>query len=166
MSAEYLANKSEKASFETNLRKRTRAAWWPIVILILACVVLLTACQSGFNGINVVRVADLAITRAVEVQELTYGQGADRLSQGVISDPVTVQQLVKSLDRRLPLEPLADCLPQYRLRFLLADGRAEEFGYLCNGGSFLQGDQPFWRRRQIQPPAEFDLLMQKILEGL
>jgi len=136
-------------------------------LLLATSVTLMAACQAGLGGINVVREAGLGSTVAVEISEQANKPGMDRLRQGAISDPTTIEQLVKALDRRLPLGPLADCLPQYRLQFRLADGRAEEFGYFCEGGaSFLQGSQPFWKQQQIQPPAEFDRLMQTVVATL
>jgi hypothetical protein len=138
-----------------------------LALLLAAGVALLAACHAGLGGVNVVREAGLASTVAVEINEQANKPGMDRLRQGTITDPATIAQLVKALDRRLPLGPLVDCLPEYRLRFRLADGKAEEFGYFCKGGaSFLQGSQPFWRHKQIQPPAEFDELMQRVVTTL
>jgi hypothetical protein len=146
---------------------RERWRWMALAMLLATDVVLLAACQTGLGGIDVAREARLASTTAIEISEQANKPGMDRLRQGAVTDPATIDQLVKSLDRRLPLGPLTECLPQYRLRFRLADGTTEEFGYFCEGGaSFLGGSQPFWKSQQIQPPAEFDALMQRVVATL
>ena len=66
-------------------------------------------------------------------------------------------------DKPLPLVPRARCLGQYRLRFHLADGKVQAFECFRQGGrSFLRGDQPFWRRMAMVPPAEFDQAVQSL----
>jgi hypothetical protein len=138
-----------------------------LALLLAAGLALLAACQTGLGGINVVREAGLASTTAVEISELANKPDMDRLRQGVITDPATIEQMVKALDRRLPLGPLAQCPPTYRLRFRLADGRVEELDYFCQGGaSFLRGSQPFWKQQEIRPPTEFDELMQQVVSTL
>jgi hypothetical protein len=68
--------------------------------------------------------------------------------------------LVAALDVDLPLQPTARCIPRYRLRFRLADGRAEEFVYSCEDGqAFLGGSQAFWNLQQVTPPKRFQELM-------
>lgn len=152
---------------EVNIRELMRLICLAIALLIASGAAVLTACQTGLGGVNVVREAGLASTVAVEISERANKQGMDRQRQGIITDPGTIDQLVKALDRRLPLRPLADCLPDYRLRFRLADGRAEEFDYLCgDGASLLGGSQPFWRQQAIRPAVEFDELMRRALAGL
>jgi hypothetical protein len=147
--------------------RRLARLYWTAVALIAGSAVVLAACQVGIGGINVVQEANLAATTAVEVSEQANKPGMDRLRQGAITDPATIEQIVKALDRRLPPGPLAECIPQYRLRFRLADGRAEDLYYFCEGGaSFLRGNQPFWKEQQIRPPAEFDELMQKAVATL
>ncbi|OIO91469.1 MAG: hypothetical protein AUK03_11000 [Anaerolineae bacterium CG2_30_64_16] len=149
------------------MRKLARLGWMVIALLIAGGVAMLAACQPSLGGINVVREAGLASTTTVEISERANKPGTDRLRQGAITDPATVQGLVKTLDQRLPLGPPAECLPQYRLRFQLADGRAEDFDYFCeDGASFLRGSQTFWKLQQIQPSAEFDELMQRAVAEL
>jgi hypothetical protein len=144
-----------------------RRGWTILGLLMTSTVMLVAACQTGLGGVNVVREAGLASTVAVEIHEQANKPGMDRLRQGVITDPAMIGQMVKALDQRLPLGPLAQCPPDYRLRFRLADGGAEDFDYFCQGGaSFLRGSQPFWRQREIQPPAEFDELMQRVVSTL
>ena len=141
--------------------------WMALALLLATSATLLTACQAGLGGINVVREAGLASTVAVEISEQANKPGMDRLRQGTITDPAMIGQMVKALDQRLRLGPLAQCVPDYRLRFRLADGRAEEFDYFCEGGvSFLRGSQPFWKQQEIRPPAEFDELMRRAVAGL
>jgi hypothetical protein len=133
-----------------------------IVLVIASSSAFLPACQAGLGGINVVREAGLASTVAVEISERANKPEMERLRRGTITDPATIEQLVKALDRRLPLGPLADCLPDYRLRFRLVDGRAEDFDYLCgDGASYLGGHKPFWRMQSIRPSTEFDALMER-----
>jgi len=144
-----------------------RRRWLALALLFATGAALLGACQTGFGGINVVREAGLAATTAIEIREQASKPGMDQLRQGAITEPATIEQMVKALDRRLPLGPLTECLAQYRLRFLLPDGRAEEFDYFCEGGaSFLRGSQPFWKVQQIQPPAGFDEVMRRALAEL
>jgi hypothetical protein len=144
------------------IRRPARWHWMALALLLATGVAPLAACQTGLGGINVVREAGLASTVAVEISERANKPEMERLRQGTITDPETIEQLVKALDRRLPLGPLADCRPDYRLRFRLADGRAEDFDYLCGDrASYLGGSQPFWKLQAIQPPTEFDALMQR-----
>lgn len=141
--------------------------WQALVLMIAGGVVLLAACQASLSGINVVREAGLASTVAVEISEQANKPGMDRLRQGTITDPATIEQMVKALDRRLPLGPLMECVPQFRLRFRLVDGRVEDLDYFCeSGASFLRGSQPFWKHQEIQPPVEFDELMQRVVATL
>jgi hypothetical protein len=148
-------------------RYRARAGWLALALLVAGGLTGLAGCHPGFDGINIAREANLAATTAVEISEQANKPGMDRLRQGTITDPATIAQLVKALDRRLPLGPLAECLPRYRLRFRLADGRAEDLDYFCEGGaSFLRGSQSFWKQQEIQPPAEFDELMQRVVATL
>jgi hypothetical protein len=144
-----------------------RWRWMALALLLATLVAPLSACQAGLGGINVAREAGLAATTAVEISEQANKPGMDRLRKGAITDPATIRQLVNALDRRLPMGPLMDCLPQYRLRFRLADGRTEEFDYFCEGGApFLKGRQPFWKLQQIHPSAEFGELMQRVIATL
>jgi hypothetical protein len=138
-----------------------------LALLLAAGIALLDACQAGLGGINVVREAGLASTTAVEISEQANRPGMGALRQGAITDPATIEQLVVALDRRLPLGPLAQCPPEYRLRFRLSDGRTEEFDYFCEGGaSFLRGSQPFWKQQGVRPSVEFDALMQRLVATL
>jgi hypothetical protein len=144
-----------------------RWRWMALALLLATGVALPAACQTALGGINVVRETGLTATTAVEISEQANRPGMDRLRQGTLTDPAAIEQLVKALDRRLPLRPLTECLSQYRLRFRLADGTSEDFGYFCeSGSSFLRGSQPFWKQLQIQPPTEFDELMQRVVATL
>ena len=147
--------------------------WW--VLLMILGLTGLGGCQAGAlnplasltgQGINVTREFGLAGATAVEISELANKPGMDHLRRATFSDPATVAQLVHLLDQRLPLGPPAACLPQYRLQYQLADGRTEGFDYFCedgaSGASFLRGSQPAWRMQEVRPPAEFDLLVQRL----
>lgn len=132
--------------------------------MLAAGTTMLTTCSPALGSVNVVREAGLASTVAVEIKEQANKPGMARPRERTITDPATIEQLVNVLDQRLPLGPLAQCLPDYRLRFRLVDGRAEEFDYFCSGGaSFLRGSQPFWKQREIRPPPEFDELMRRVV---
>jgi hypothetical protein len=151
------------------MSKPGTARWdrWILILLLASIATTLGGCQTGLGGINVAREAGLASTVAVEISEQVNKPDMDRLRQGIITDPATIEQMVKALDRRLPLGPLSECLAQYRLRFRLADGRVEDLDYFCEGSaSFLRGSQPFWKQQEIRPPAEFDALMQRIVATL
>jgi hypothetical protein len=122
-------------------------------------------CQA--RALNVTREFGLTGASAVEISELANKPGMEHLRSATFRDSATVTQLAQALDQRLPLEPPAVCLPQYRLRFRLADGRTEEFSYFCeDGASFLRGSQPAWRTQEVRPPAEFDRLMQTLAARL
>jgi hypothetical protein len=127
---------------------------------------IMAACQPGPSWINVVRETGLATTTRIEILKSTSDAPTDFVLMTAISDSATIQELVKDLNRRSMLGPPAACLPQYRLRFRLADGQVEEFDYYCEDGtSFLRGSQLFWHMQEIQPPTEFDLLMARLVAG-
>jgi hypothetical protein len=148
-------------------RKLARLSWMALALLMAGGAPVLIACQANLGGINIVREGGLAGTTQIEILESPAEAPTDFVLRTTIADSVTTEQLVKMLDRRLPLGPPAACLPQYRLRFRLADGRVEEFDYFCEGGtSFLRGSQPFWKMQEIKPPAEFDALMQRVVATL
>jgi hypothetical protein len=137
-----------------------------LALLLAGSAMGLAACQTSLRGINVAREAGLASATTIEILESAAESPTDFVLRTTIGDPGTIQEVVKELDRRMPLGPPAVCLPQYRLRFRLSDGRVEEFDYFCEGGtSFLRGSQPFWKMQQVQPPAEFDLLVRRLAAG-
>lgn len=136
-------------------------------LLVAGCMVVLAACGQPSGRINVVQVADLAQTTQLEIAELVTEPQMDYVHRLTITDASSIHQLTTALDRDLPLGPRARCLGQFRLRFYLATGQVQEFEYYCEGGvSFLRGGQTFWRGQQVEPPAEFDQLIQHLLTTL
>lgn len=134
------------------------------VATLVAVSALTVACQSisgqGSGRVNVAQAAGLAQTVRIEITDAGYGPST-RASPRVLTDQPTIQAIVQTLDRPLPLQAPAACLPQYRLRFHLSSGRDEDFRYLCQGGvAILGGDQAFWQGQQIEAPAELDRLLQ------
>jgi len=146
--------------------RRGRAASPGAAIMLLALGSLLAAagCQGTAGQVNVVRAANLTqATQLTIAEQVSPGQTnyAPRLT---VADEPTIRQLVSLLDRGLSLGPIARCLWQFRLRFSLATGGAQEFEYFCEGGaSFLRGDQAFWQGQQVTPPAQFDDLLRGLL---
>jgi hypothetical protein len=111
--------------------------------------------------VNPVVEARLAGTVSVEILELVESQGAPEYELLLtLSRAEDVGPLVAALDVDLLLQPTARCIPRYRLRFRLADGRTEEFVYSCEDGqAFLGGSQAFWNLQQVTPPQGFQELM-------
>ena len=105
--------------------------------------------------------AGLAGTVSVEILELVESQAEPKYELRLtLSRAQEVAALVAELDVDLPLQPTARCIPRYRLRFRLTDGRSEEFLYSCEDGqAFLGGSQAFWRLQQVTPPQGFQELM-------
>jgi hypothetical protein len=137
-----------------------------LALLIVGSGVIVAACQTGDSWINVVQKAGLESTTRIEILKSTSESPTNFVMMTTINDSATIQELVEELDRRSALGPPAACLPQYQLRFQLADGQVEEFDYYCEDGtSFLRGSQLFWRMQEIQPPTEFDLLMARLVAG-
>lgn len=134
---------------------------------------LLPACQSASDGIeptrtqavNPVAAAGLEQAVAIEILELLESDAAiEYQARWTIDQPDEVAELVSALDTELTLGPLARCIEQYRLRFRLADGSVEEFGYFCgDDGAFLRGTQEFWALQQATPPQRFQRLMEEIV---
>jgi hypothetical protein len=114
--------------------------------------------------VNVVEQAELDETIKIELLELdlasdspTQGEYVVRLA---IEDPQLLDQIVAALDTDLQVAPKVACIPETTLRFHLADGGVQEFGYSCSGASFLRGEQDFWRGKDFRPPEQFDALLQ------
>lgn len=116
--------------------------------------------------VNVVRLGGLDATVELEVLELDPdAPGAQPVSLLTVSDPQVVEWIVAVLDTAVPLGPRARCPVQVLLRFHLADGTTEEFGYACADGGppFLRGEQGFWQGMDGAPPAEFEAWLQEQL---
>jgi hypothetical protein len=114
--------------------------------------------------VNVVREAGLEQTVKIEILELdlvsdspTYGEYVERLA---IEDAQLLDQILDALDTDLQVAPKVACIPEIILRFQVADGGVQEFGYSCSGASFLRGEQDFWQEKDYRPPAQFDGLLQ------
>jgi hypothetical protein len=114
--------------------------------------------------VNVVEQAGLEGTTRLEILELdlssdspTQGEYVERLA---IEDPQLLDQILAALDTELEVAPKVACIPETTLRFHLADGRVQEFGYTCSGASFLRGEQDFFQEKDYCPPEQFDALLQ------
>jgi hypothetical protein len=114
--------------------------------------------------VNVVREAGLDQTARIELLELdlasdspTQGEYVERL---VIQDPQLLDPIVAALDTDLQVTSIVACIPEYTLRFHLADGRLQEFSYSCGGASFLRGKQEYLRGKDFRPPQKLDALLQ------
>ena len=142
--------------------KAGRAALGWFVLLLVACNSPGAAQGSPVAGmVNPVVGAGLAGTVSVEILELVETPGGlEYEPRSTLSRADDVAALVTALDMDLPLQPSSRCIPRYRLRFRLADGRAEEFDYFCEDGqAFLGGSQAFWNLQQVTPPQGFQELM-------
>lgn len=116
--------------------------------------------------VNVVRLSGLDTTVELEVLELDPDSpGAQPVPILAVSDPQTIEWMIGVLDTDVPLGPRARCLVQVLLRFHLADGTTQEFGYACADGGppFLRGEQGFWQGMDGAPPAEFEAWLQEQL---
>jgi putative hemolysin len=113
-------------------------------------------------GINVVALAGLATTIQIEILELDASSGA-YVHRAVVGQPPSVAQAVGALDVNLEPIPRARRPAQYVLRFVLRDGSAQELGYTAEQASFLRGDQDFWQGQDVEPPTQFDALIQEWL---
>ena len=128
----------------------------------LLALIVGVACSAA--GVNVVKETYLDQTTALEIAERRDEQAGAFQPLITLADEVSIRQVVSLLDKRLPLGPRARCLGRYRLRFQLEPGQVIEFEYYCQEGpSFLRGGQAFWQGQQIEPPAEFDELVQRLL---
>jgi hypothetical protein len=116
--------------------------------------------------INIAKEAGLAQITRLEIAELVREPSTHYVSRLTVAEPATLAQISAALDRAAPLGPLAECLSQYQLSFTPAAGEVQVLQYSCEGGeSFLRGAQGFWRGQQARPPAEFDELMHRLLQG-
>jgi len=133
-------------------------------LLVAGCILTLAACGQPSGQINVVQSTDLAQTTQIEIAEMVTEPQTDYKHRLTITDTSSIHEVVMALDRDLPLGPRARCQGQFRLRFHLATNQVQEFEYYCEGGvSFLRGGQAFWQGQQVEPPAEFDQLIQRLL---
>jgi hypothetical protein len=114
--------------------------------------------------VNVVKQAGLDQTTTIELLELdmasdspTRGEYVERVA---IADPQLLDEILAALDTDLQVAPKVACIPDYTLRFRLADGAMQEFGYSCDSAPFLRGEQGFWKGKDFVPPEQFDALLQ------
>lgn len=78
-----------------------------------------------------------------------------------VSDPATIQSLIKPLDATLPLTPPMRCPAQYALQFHLQTGETQTFQLGICG---LYGDQPYFKGLTIRPPEAFVSRFNELLE--
>ena len=118
-----------------------------------------TNSPAGRATINVAQLAGLREAVRIEILEMVVkSSGPNR--QFTITDPQTIQRIVASLDTDLPLQPRVQCPLTYKVIFHLPGGQVEELGYLCNGDArILRGGQDFWQAQDVEPPAEFQKLI-------
>ena len=146
----------EVLAYEAMVFRRTGDFYWEGTVH--------AAGQVAELGVNVVREAGLEQTVKIEILELdlasdspTHGEYVERLA---IEEPQLLDQILASLDADVQVAPKVACIPEIILRFHLADGGVQEFGYSCSGASFLRGEQDFWQEKDYRPPAQFDGLLQ------
>jgi putative hemolysin len=118
--------------------------------------------------VNVVEQAGLDGAVEIEILELNVEAATGYVHRLTISDPEIVAQIVAALDVKVQLRPVvpgALCPAWYMLRFRMADGSAQAFGYGCYAGdaSVLRGEQDFWQGRDAEPPAWFSDLIREQL---
>jgi hypothetical protein len=132
--------------------------------LLLSCAIGVCGCASSPRTVNVSEQARLAQASRLEIAELVAGPELHYVHRLTVTDPSVLSRLNVALGADLPLGPLAECLAQYRLSFVLATGEMQPLDYYCEGGtSFLRGTQAFWSGQQVQPPAEFDAVLSNLL---
>lgn len=133
--------------------------------LLLSWAIGICGCMSLHRTINVSKQAGLAQASRLEIAELVIEPQAHYEHRLTVTDLAVLRRLNVALDADLRLGPLADCLAQYRLRFVLATGDVQAVDYYCEGGmSFLTGAQAFWSGQQVKPPAEFDAALSNLLQ--
>ncbi|MSP12521.1 MAG: hypothetical protein EXR62_06140 [Chloroflexi bacterium] len=140
----------------------------PLYLLVVGCTGPPGISGQSGGSLNVAQAANLAQTTQLEIAERAKAPQTGFTPRLTITDKPTISQLVAALDKNLPWGPLARCLGQFRLSFRLASGQVQEFEYFCEGAanpgaSFLRGSQPFWQGQQVQPPAEFEQSIQRLL---
>jgi putative hemolysin len=118
--------------------------------------------------INLVELAGLVDTVDIEILESAAVEFSGYVHRLTVSDPDVVARIVAALDVPIQLRPVVEdalCPGWYLLRFRLADGVVQEFGYGCDAGdtSALRGLQGFWQGQDAEPPAQFSLLIQEQL---
>jgi putative hemolysin len=118
--------------------------------------------------INLVELAGLADTVDIEILESAAVEFSGYVHRLTISDPDVVARIVAALDVEIQLRPVVEdalCPGWYLLRFRLADGVVQEFGYGCDAGdtSVLRGVQGFWQGQDAEPPVQFSMLIQEQL---
>lgn len=116
--------------------------------------------------VNVARAGGLARTTGIEVLE-QQGDGAST-HWLTITDPALIGEIVAALDVELDLQPRERQLERYTIRFLQAGGRLAEVGYTpgAGPGAMLRGDGGYWYGQQVEPPPEFQRLMQEQLAAI
>jgi hypothetical protein len=109
--------------------------------------------------------AGLRDTVEIEVMELNTWEPGDEpyVHRLTVTDAEAVDALVSALDASLRVALKVECIPEYELRFHLADGTVQGFGYSCHGATFIRGEQDFWEEEDYHPPDQFDALVRQHL---
>jgi len=140
-----------------------------VVALVLVLGILSTNACAPTQGkrINPVERAGLRETVKIEVMQMQWdtwrveGESpyAHRLT---ITDTQVLDQLLDAMDTSFQsLAPIKiECIPEYELHFYLQDGTVQEFGYSCDGATFIRGEQNFWEGEDFEPPQPFDALIE------
>jgi putative hemolysin len=112
--------------------------------------------------INLVELAGLRDTAEIEILEFAMADVSDYVHRLTIAEPGVIASIVAALDVELDLGPRVRCPASHLLRFQLADGSVEQFGYGCDAEApvFLRGEQAFWNGQDAQPPEQFSALIQ------
>jgi hypothetical protein len=145
-------------------RKRTRISVVSL-FLVLGNLIMSACAVTRGERVNPVEQANLRDTVKIEVLELNTWEPADEpyVHQLTISDSGILDGLIDALDTNLPVALKVACIPEYELRFHLADGTLQTFGYSCYGASFIRGKQTFWQGEDYYPAERFDTLLQEQL---
>jgi hypothetical protein len=145
---------------------RRRIPWARLLALglLLGWALAADGCRQARPTVNVSRQANLVQAAQLQIEQRVTGPQPRYVPLLAVDDPVVLSNLSTLLDVDLPLGPLADCLPRYRLNFVLTTGAVQVLDYYCDGqASFLHGQQDFWHGQQVQPPAAFDAAMRELL---
>jgi len=121
------------------------------------------------KGLNVVAVADLDKTEAIEILKLDP-LSADTSARAYtlkldLTDREIIGKLVDALDREIELGPRIKIPAQFTLVFHLEGGSEEQYGYVDDGSEFagLRGDEAYFGDQDARAPEEFRRLMTDLL---
>jgi hypothetical protein len=143
-------------------------------ICVLGALVLLSACSprpdvppTGGSTINAVEALGLGESFRVVIMKFDL-ENADPNNEYIpvanITNQEEVEEIIFLLDGELEETPALLCIPEYKLRFWLEDGKQVDLGFSCEGAQFLTGDQPIFEGRQYAPPGKFASLIESYVE--